>query len=175
MLKNRVFNLMTTFCLMLMSCGSSLNQQAESKYIGTVVPPFPESLKTLSAEVLSEEQGFPLTMALVQEKETGNHFLLLGTKQPGAEKPRTYSIVQEIPLGILEKGETIMSGIFYQCGIAGQYDEALVLFGNAIAPKEQPYITEFKQGWRINYETKLLEEISLGETDYRCENVAHTL
>ncbi len=171
MIGSRVFKAITVLGLMLASCGSSLSLE-EDRYIGLKVPPFPANLKTLSDKVISQERGFPLTMALVQEQDTGNSFLLLGAKEGDG---KTYIIVQQISLGTLKNGETVMHGVFYQCGVAGRYDEDLVLFGNAKAPEEQPYITTFKQGWRINYETKQLDEISLGDTDYRCENVAHTL
>ncbi len=165
-------SLIATICLVSMSCSSSLSQ-AESKYIGLVVPPFPESLTAFGGWILSQERGYPLSMEFVQEKETGNYFVLLGTKQHPV-KTEIYSIVQEISLGQLEEEERIMTGIYDQCGIAGQYDEELVLLGTS-PPPEKPYVTEFRRGWKINYETQRLDEISVDGVDYRCENVAHTL
>ncbi len=174
MFRHRFTSLIATICLMLMSCGSSLPQVEGKKYIGMVVPPFPESLKKFGGWALSQERGYPLRMALVQEKETGNYFLLLGAKQPGPVESERDSIVQVIPLKPLEGNQRIMTGIMDQCGIAGQYDEDLVLLGTP-PPPEKPYVTEFRRGWKINYETQRLDEISVDGVDYRCENVAHTL
>ena len=174
MFRHRHTSLIATICLVLMSCGSSRPQAYSQEYMGMVVPPFPKSLKTFDDSVLSQERGYPLRMTLVQEKESGNYFVLLGTKQPGPVESETYSIVQVIPLKPLEGNQRIMTGIMDQCGIAGQYDEDLVLLGTS-PPPEKPYVTEFRRGWKVNYETQRLDQISVDGVDYRCENVAHTL
>ncbi len=156
------------------SCGGSLSEAEDSKYLGMVVPDFPDSLEKLDGWMLSQERGYPLRGALVRENETGNYFVLLGAKRSGQREKRLYSIVQVIPLEPLEDNQRIMTGIMDQCGIAGQYDEELVLLGTS-PPPEKPYVTEFRRGWKVNYETQRLDEISVNEADYRCENVAHTL
>ncbi len=165
--------LIATIYSVLMSCGSSLHHDG-SKYIGLVVPPYPDSLQRLDGWLFSLERGYPLGGSLVREKATGNYMIFLGKKQLGVKNEYRYSIVQVIPIQPLNNNQRVMTGIMDQCGIAGQYDEDLVLLGTS-PPPEKPYVTEFRRGWKINYETQRLDEISVDGVDYRCENVAHTL
>ncbi len=174
----RHFSLIMFLLVGLVSC--ALSPQAETvagdKYIGVEFPRSThESLQDLGGWLFYSERGFPLGSALVKEKETDMHLLLFGVKIKGSPTTSNfYRTVQVIRLPELSGDQHLMTGILFQCGIAGEYDEGLILLGTDALP-EKPYNTEFSRGWKINNETQRLDEISVDGVDYRCENVAHTL
>ena len=182
MLKVKLPSIFLTFAIAIASCGASPSEVRSAKYLNIVVPPYPDSL-TLDGQwlferlvdgVITTKYAQPLSGALAVEKETGEHLLLV-EKTVRRTKQRGYSkIIQVIPLGTLSEGDLVMTGLFFNCGIAGRFDPSLVLLGKS-PPVAHPYIREFRRGWKVNYETQRLDEISVNEADYRCENVAHTL
>ena len=172
----RYFSLVTLFFLSLISSASpSHAETAGDKYNGLVFPfQTHSSLKELEGTLLSSKQGYPFAISSTKDEETGMHFLLFGEKIGRKAAFIYYSTVQVIPLPEMNTGQHIMTGMLFMCGTDGKYDENLILLGKDASP-DKPYNTEFSRGWRVNYQTKRLEEVPVDGVHFRCENVAHAL